>query len=355
LVPPTPRPLVPSSFQRILVFSAAGIGDTLTDSVAIRALKESFPKARIHVVTHRRRRVIADHNPYIDEVIPYYKSLLAFPGFAWRLRRWRPDVVVMLRGNDPDLWPTAYIAQRHAVVSCPRMTQFSFLISHPVSLPKWDETHGVEQTLEIVRTIGADCKDQGLVYKVRAEEIQAFQKKWKIPSKPSVVFQVGGGGRSRWRDWPVESFVELARWLLQRYDVNLFLSGGVDLIPKARAVAQGLPQAVNLVGQLSLSETAALLASSKILVSTDTGIMHLGFAVGIDTLALIHCNNPASRVGPYGYGNKHRVAQLVPPPGRKPDKTVDMRGITVPQVTTLLDELCKRHMHSHGEQVHHRS
>jgi ADP-heptose:LPS heptosyltransferase len=71
--------------------------------------------------------------------------------------------------------------------------------------------------------------------------------------------------------------------------------------------------ALDLTGKLSLAESAALLASAGVVVSTDTGIMHLAFAVGARVVALIHCNNPSSRVGPYGYGDRHRVVQLPRP------------------------------------------
>lgn len=343
--PATPVTLYGRDFRRIMVFSAAGIGDTLTDSVAIRALKESFPRARLMVVTHRRRLTIAAHNPYVDEVIPYHKSLLRFVTLTRELRRWRPDVVVMLRGNDPDIWPLAWLANRHAIVSCPVMTRFGFLISHPVNIPEWDQTHGVEQTLKIIRSIGAEARDPRLVYRVSDEEKQRLEMRLAgmgIVGKPRVVFQVGGGRRSAWRDWPATYFATSGSRLLDQFDVHLVLLGGKDLRSKAAMVRQMLPAGVfNLAGELSLAESAALLTLSEVLVSTDTGVMHLGFAVGVETLALIHCNNPASRVGPYGYGKKHRVAELKPPPGVKPSKDVDMALLTPEDVWPLLKELCE--------------
>lgn len=345
--PSSPIQLKGLSFQRILIFSAAGIGDTLTDSVAIRALKEIFPQAKLTVVTHRRRATLVQHNPFVDEVILYHKSLIRFITLAMELRQRKPEVIVMLRGNDPDLWPMAYLVNRHAIVSCPIMTRFKFLISHPVQVAAWDQTHGVEQTLEIVRSIGADTKDRRLVYQVREDECDPLQKKLLrhgLTEKPRIIFQVGGGKRSAWRDWPVEYFIELARKLLTTYEVQLVLLGGKDLCTKAEALHAALPSEVmNLVGKLSLSESAALLSFSKILVSTDTGIMHLGFAVGIDTLALIHCHNPASRVGPYSYGEKHQVVQLEPPPGIPVSKEVRMTLLTPERVWTELEILCERH------------
>lgn len=344
----TPRKLKASEMKTILVFSAAGIGDTLTDSVAIRALKETYRKATVVVVTHRRRAALVRHNPYADEVVAYHKSFWTFLRLVRLLRRKKPDVVIMLRGNDPDLWPMAWLVDRHAVVSCPVMTRFGFLIAWPVKIPEWDHLHGVEQTLQIVRTLGADTKDKRLVYEVR--EVERFQMRERIErhglraEDPIVVFQVGGGRRSSWRDWPVEHYVELGRELLRRYRARLVLTGGIEHYEKASRIQAGLPSGiVNFTGKVRLEEMAALLASAKILVSTDTGVMHLGFAVGVDTLALIHCNNPATRVGPYGYADRHLVAQLEPPKGVSVSTQVPMALLRPDAVWPKLEELCKRH------------
>jgi len=345
---PTPCKLRSSEIRAILVFSAAGIGDTLTDSVAIRALKETFRKATVSVVTHRRRAALARHNPYADEIISYHKSFWRFFQLARLLRRKKPDVVVMLRGNDPDLWPLAWIANRRAVVSWPGMTRFAFLIAYPVDIPDWDHLHGVEQTLRIVGVLGAETKDKRLVYETR--EVERFQMRERLerhglrPEDPIVIFQVGGGRRSSWRDWPTEHYVELGCELLRRYRARLVLTGGIEHYEKAVRIQADLPGGViNFTGRVRLEEMAALLASAKILVSTDTGIMHLGFAVGVDTLALIHCNNPAHRVGPYGYADRHLVAQLEPPKGVSVSTDVPMSLLTPAAVWAKLETLCRRH------------
>jgi predicted RNA-binding protein with PUA domain len=71
--------------------------------------------------------------------------------------------------------------------------------------------------------------------------------------------------------------------------------------------------------------------------------MHLGFAVGdVDVLSLIHCFNPATRVGPYGYGDKHTVIQLTPPAGEKPAMSMSMDMISSEAVYEKLREICIR-------------
>jgi heptosyltransferase-2 len=208
--PPLGTGLDKSSFRHILVFSTAGIGDSLSDSPAIKALKETNPQARITVVAHRRRSLIAAHNPFIDELILYRKGFMAFLKNYLLLKRKHFDLVVILRANDPDVWPLAYLINRKAVVSCPVMTRMDFLISHPVILPNWDFTHGVEQTLDIVRNAGADTHDKRMVFKVTDDEIRDIDEKLSqmgIQGRHLVAFQVGGGKRGGYRDWGYANYI----------------------------------------------------------------------------------------------------------------------------------------------------
>jgi hypothetical protein len=67
--------------------------------------------------------------------------------------------------------------------------------------------------------------------------------------------------------------------------------------------------------------------------------MHLGFAVGTRVVALIHCNNPASRVGPCGYGDRHRVVQLPRPANYRTPADADMADLAADTVFAQLREI----------------
>jgi ADP-heptose:LPS heptosyltransferase len=126
-------------------------------------------------------------------------------------------------------------------------------------------------------------------------------------------------------------------------DVALFVLGGDDqkkrLKELDRHFSGGAKPYHDLVGKLSLAESGALLASAHALVSTDTGIMHLGFAIGTRVVAIIHCNNPANRVGPYRYGHHHRVVQLAKPANYKTPADADMADIQARTVFLKLKEV----------------
>jgi len=345
--PPRPRPIRLGAGSRVLVFTCAGIGDTLTDSVVFKALRETFPGLHLGAVVHRRRRLLLEHNPHVDRVFLFHKGPLAFLKLRNELRAAGPwDAILQLRGNDPEPRGLSFLLDPDVTVSTPNMTRLSWLCGHQVEQPDWDETHGVEQTLRIARYVGADTEEPHLVYAVREEErarMEETLRKMLISKRPRLVLQLGGGRRAAWRDWPVTRYAELIRLAAAQLEAEIFVLGGPDQEERRRLLESLFAGAArpyhDVVGKFTLAESAALLAGAHALVSTDTGIMHLGFAVGTRVVALIHCNNPAARVGPYGYGDRHRVVQLARPDGYSAPGDAAMGDIGAPEVFAKLREI----------------
>jgi ADP-heptose:LPS heptosyltransferase len=346
--PPRPRPIALGPRSRVLCFTCAGIGDTLTDSVVFKALRETFPEAHLAGVVHRRRRLLLEHNPCVDQIFLFHKGPLAFRQLRKELRAAGPwDAILHLRGNDPEPRCLSFLLDPDVTVSVPNMTRLGVLCGHQVDQPDWDATHGVEQTLRIARYVGADTSEPHLVYAVHEEERVRLEEKLRrmlIGKKPRLVLQLGGGRRAAWRDWPVERYAELIRLCARGLNAEIFVLGGEDHARRLREldgffVNEGGKPYHDLVGKLSLAESAALLAGARALVSTDTGIMHLGFAVGARVVAIIHCNNPAHRVGPYGYGNRHRVVQLPRPANYQTPADAAMADIPAETVFVRLKEI----------------
>jgi ADP-heptose:LPS heptosyltransferase len=315
--------------------------------VVFKALRETFSGIHLAAVVHRRRRLLLEHNPFVDQVFLFHKGPLAFWQLKDELQKAGPwDAILQLRGNDPEPRCLSYLLDPDVTVSVPNMTRLSWLCGHQVGQPDWDETHGVEQTLRIARYVGADTKESHLVYEVHDEDRTRLEEKLRrlaVGAKPRLVLQLGGGRRASWRDWPVERYAQLLRLIAHGINAEIFLLGGEDQEERRmeldRMFGPEPKPYYNLVNQLSLAESAALLAGAKALVSTDTGIMHLGFAVGTRVVALIHCNNPANRVGPYGYGNRHRVVQLPRPENYRMPADASMADIAAQVVFLKLKEV----------------
>src|SRR5277367_514211 len=191
--PPRPRPIELGPRSRILCFTCAGIGDTLTDSVVFKALRETFPEAHLAGVVHRRRRLLLEHNPCVNQIFLFHKGPRAFWKLQKELRAAGPwDAILHLRGNDPEPRCLSFMLDPNVTVSVPNMTRLSYLCGHQVVQHDWDATHGVEQTLRIARYVGAFTLEPHLVYAVREEESARMEEKLRrmlVGKKPRLVLQ----------------------------------------------------------------------------------------------------------------------------------------------------------------------
>ncbi|MBX9576957.1 MAG: glycosyltransferase family 9 protein [Chthoniobacterales bacterium] len=303
--------LLPADPRSILIFSSTGIGDALVDSAAIESLHRAYPAAKIIVCTHHRRMSVVSHHPHVDEIIPLSKSPLSQLQLLKYFWKQRPDIVIGLHLN-AEAVPLGYLLNRCAFVgSQEECREMAFLLSHPVVTQ--DERHMVKIALKVAERAGGVAVE-GMIYQVKPEEVIALRQRFpEWTAKPYLVMQTGGGKTLNWRDWPVEGYTETIRWVEAHYPHRVILTGGHDNREAGQAIAAACPNVINLVEKTTLEETAALLDDATLLVSTDTGVMHLGLAIGCPTLSLLHYRNPAAACGPLDFSPGHEVVELPRP------------------------------------------
>lgn len=333
IFPPVPRESQ-TGVRTIAVLSCTGIGDGLFDSAAVRALKMGHPGAHVVIIAHRRRRSVALHNPFADDVLGFSKSPVA----RWRLlrafRHRRPDLVVALRVNE-DAVPVGYLLNRHAFVggteACGDM---SFLLTRAV--PTYGKIHAVEKTLRVARAAGgAPDAPAAMTYAVSETEKAAVAGRFAgWINAPFLAWQVGGGRTLRHRDWPPARIIETIRALEKLVPHRIVLTGGNDNKTAAAEVAAACPRVVNLCCLTSLEETAAVVDRAALLVSSDTGVMHLGFAIGTPTLALLHPRSEPGLFGPPPDDPRHEVIHV--PKSDPSGRALTMEDLLPEQVTPAI-------------------
>lgn len=328
---------LPTSPRSILIFSSTGIGDALVDSAAIESLHQAYPAAKIIVCAHHRRRSVVSHHPHVDEIIPLSKSPLSQLRLLKRFWRQRPDLVIGLHLN-AEAVPLGYLLNRRAFVgSQEECRDMAFLLSHPVVTR--DERHMVKVALKVAARAGG-VPVKGMIYEVKPEERLALRQRFpELIAKPYLVMQTGGGKTLNWRDWPVEGYIEAIQWIEAHYSHRVILTGGHDNREAGLAIAAACPNVLNLVEQTTLEETAALLDGATLLISTDTGVMHLGFAIGCPTLALLHYESPAAVCGPLDFSPGHEVVELLRPTVVAASHEKEMKNISMEAVKAALGRM----------------
>ena len=143
--------------------------------------------------------------------------------------------------------------------------------------------------------------------------LQALEAERADGSRPVITLLPGTAGKAD-AGWPKERFVALARRLWQELDAVVVLSGGPDKTAVCEEISKAAGDDVlNLAGQTTLQEWAALLKISDCVVSDDSGGMHLAAALGTPVAAIFGPADP-EKTGPLG---KSIVLQNIEIQGRK--------------------------------------
>ncbi|MGQ9662608.1 MAG: glycosyltransferase family 9 protein [Kiritimatiellia bacterium] len=233
------------------------------------------------------RRVIA---------LPTALSWHGVKGFLRDVRRESYDLLVDLQGLLKSAVLTR-LARGRIRIGPSFQREGAFLLYSVVAGQRNKNRHAVEECLDVVRFLGLDVLQP--VFPVR---LPVLQRPLTAPRPRVAIVPL-----SRWttKNWPVGHFIEVARRLSKECSASLFVIGNGDSVTAARQIESALSgRVVNLAGRSSLIETANTLAAMDLVISNDSGPMHMAAALGIPVLALFGPTDPV-RTGPFG--PQHRV------------------------------------------------
>ena len=301
----------PDKVRNILVVSSTAIGDTLLSTPAIRAVRQKYSHARIVAHFNVKNMSLFENNPDIDSIIPYYGGYRKFFGTIREFRRHNFDLALILHGNEPQATPMAYLSGARFVVKLPNTNEYGFLLSNKdTAICCNDSAHGSEQRLKIAELAGCTASDNRMVLVDREagdQVIDSFLSEHGIgPGHVLVGFQAGASTVSRM--WFVERFVELGRKLLVSCPgMWIIITGSPQEYDHCKKISEGIGErAVVSAGRIPLKYIPSLIRRVEVLVTGDTGTMHLAVAVGTPVVALFAVSDP-KRSGPYYDVDKHTV------------------------------------------------
>jgi ADP-heptose:LPS heptosyltransferase len=331
----TPHITLPTD-ARILVVKLATIGDLLLATPALRALRESYPQARIDLLVTPSSAGLLDDWDVIDNVLVLDKYLFDYPQQLLK----NPVNLLKLR----PLWHTLRDGQYDAVLLMHHLTLFFGRQKHQLLMratgAKWrvglDNGHGwflnvrvkdrgfgalheADYNLALAEAVGAHTGDRRLTLPLSEEErLRAHQLVFgnDLPSdaaRPIIAMHPGSGGYSTARRWEPGRFARLADTLYHDIGGQFVLVGGpeeTELHERIlRAMQSGIP-ARSLAGQGSIRVTGAILELADLFIGNDAGPMHLATAVGTPTVAIFGLSNWKAW-GPYTGGAPGHLATVV--------------------------------------------
>jgi ADP-heptose:LPS heptosyltransferase len=323
--------------EHILVIQLAKLGDYLQTTPLLSALKAQKPSRRLTVLCAPNQVDPASRTPGVDDVIPI--DLAGLAQMAKRKNLRLSDRLSSLRDACEPLAGLRF----HRTINL-NTSRISALLSEMVQTPRRDGPTLAGDRRSLTRPAWADFIMQvmtrrrlnrfnlvdlyltyadvvpaapQMTYTLNRADREAAQRMLgEGRARRLVGFQLGS--RHQDRQWPVKQFAELGRRLLQDRDMELVLTGadvetplGNEFLDHLADETGKLSRVRNLIGKTTLPELAGVLANLDLLVTTDTGTMHLASAMETPILALFMGPALVHETGPYGAG--HTVIQVNTP------------------------------------------
>ncbi|MEA3459660.1 MAG: glycosyltransferase family 9 protein [Chloroflexota bacterium] len=294
--------------KRILVVKLSDIGDVLTATPALRALRQSFPAARIDALVPPNSAPVLVGSPLVDGVLISRKFRYERPLDALhlgvlaealyllsKLHSFRYDTTVILHHLTTRWGALKYAALALASGANVRIgldNGRGWFLTHRARDLGFGAKHEVEYWLDVVETVGATTDDLSLEVAI-SPAAEAFAN-GQIPMAndrcPLVAIHPGSGGYSPARRWSTEGFAHVADALVERYGARIVLVGTpADGISKVASLMHS--EAVNLEGKTTLKQLAAVLRRCDLFIGADSGVMHLACAVGTPVVAIFGPSN----------------------------------------------------------------
>ena len=291
----------PFVVERVLFIRPGGIGDAVLLIPAIQALSIRYPQATVEVLAEKRNAAVFEMCPAVERVFRYDN---------WRdwhkllLRQY--DVVV-----DTEQWHylSALIARLlRAPIRCGFATNerhklFTHSVVYHHDCYEVESFFSLLTVLAVKKTDLTDCRYLTISSTV---ESRCGMMLKPLANRSYVVFFPGASIDER--RWGAGSFAALAQRFFQQ-GLAVVVVGGKDDVAAGEQIISTLSQGhgLNLAGKTTLSDTAALLNGAKLLVSGDSGVLHLGAGVGCSSVSLF---GPGIEKKWAPQGDNHRVVNL---------------------------------------------
>jgi len=293
--------------KRILIINVNWVGDVLFSTPFIKAIRKRFPTSYIACLVVPRCKPVLELNPSLDEIIVYdedkrHRSILGKIRLIKLLRSKHFDVAFMLHRS---------FTRRIIALLSGIKTRIGYRIKKggifltDAIMPPSKELHKVIYFLSLAGSPVTDASVKSCEFFVSDKDrtsIKTLLEKEGISKKDKLVV-INPGGNWDPKRWPKENFSKLADLLINNSGVKIVISGAEKDIELANNIASSMKEkAVILAGKMSLKELGALLERADLVISNDSGPMHI--AVSMET-AVIALFGPTSSelTGPCGKGN----------------------------------------------------
>ena len=279
--------------EKFLIIRFSSIGDIVLTTPVIRCLRNKFPEAEIHFLTKHSFRNLLDHNPYINKVHTLGDS---FELMLHELQVEEYDYIIDLHHNLRTLRIKRFLKNVKSF-SFNKLNLKKFILTN-FKINTLPRKHIVDRCLETVATLGVVNDGMGLDYFIpKMDEV----KKEDIPtSHMHGYIAIVIGAALATKKLPLHKL----KVLCAEIDHPIILLGGKEDYEDGKEIAKVDDIKIyNACGKFNLNESADLVKGAKLVISNDTGLMHIAAALQKPVISVWGNTVPSFGMYPY-YGSR---------------------------------------------------
>lgn len=292
-------------WQNVLVVQTSFLGDTVLTLPLISEIKARFPSSKLTVLCGPLSKELLQEHPAIDEIIVDDKKA-ADKGFLglWRkckVLREKTFTIALSPHKSPRSALLLYLARIPRRVGF-RQSKGWFLFN--LRVDRDGERHDVERNLSILDAFGIKPQEcQRVLHLPVNPSRQESARRLLISlgaNLEKLVLGVNPGSVWPTKRWTAEGFAKLIELMKNNYDCEILLFGGPEdaaVVSKIYNLSGG--SAVNLVGRIGLRDLPGALGLCRVLVTNDSGPMHVAVARNVPTVAIFCATTPGLGFYPY--------------------------------------------------------
>ncbi len=298
--------ILKENVKKILIVKPRGIGDVVLSTIIIDSILNNFPNAILDFATEKPSNILLENDSRLNKIIIIKnKTVLQRIKFFFKIRKKKYDFVFDFYST-PTTAQLAFISGAKYRAGFPfRGRKYAYNILGP---SRTDNIHAADLHLSFLKYIGLgviQSNPQIFLAKTDLEFAKTFFNSVKINNKIVVTFSPSGGWNSK--KCPPEIFAKFIDIIKNNFNVEILLVWGPGDEEDVDEIINLAKTKIIKAPNTTISEMAALLKFSTIVVANDSGPMHIASVLGTPTISIHGPTNPELQ-GPYG--NKHETILL---------------------------------------------
>jgi len=286
------KPL-PKDIKKILIIEIKYIGDVIATTPSIHAIKNAYKSAEIDIVVPEVMNSLLKNNPDISSILTFDNKTFS-ENLAMIKNKY--DLSIIFHNGTFKTSLLLFLARIRFRIGCTKVgiTEGKGYFLHRNTKPTFKLKHKIYDNLDVIKTINISLKDAKLhlfTDKFSDKKINRLLEKNKIGKKGNLII-IHPSPQHKSHEWFQDRFAGLSDILVERYKACIVFSGAKkDFDYNEKIIKLMKKKALNLAGT-SLPEFVSLVNRSKLVISVDTGAMHVSAALNKPTISLFGAGNP---------------------------------------------------------------